>query len=310
MLGDLADLSSLKAGRLILDSHPFDLRALLADAVTAWAAKARGRNIQLRVEGAASLPRHMRGDPRRLRRTLDTLIAHAVRECEQGLVTLHAVAAQLETDERREFDDRDWLVRFSVSGAGASRREPQGSTLGLSVGRELARLMGGDLHRGTSDGDDLFVLEVALGAARTQPGQAPVQPQVNLRALIVDDHEMNRRALALMLEPHGVRLSSASSALGALEILASAPFDVVLMDVDIPLMDGREACRRLRGSPGVNQLTPVIACMTSADEAEWRACRMAGMNARVVKPIDAPALYLAIEQALREQRGGRRSAAA
>jgi len=132
-------------------------------------------------------------------------------------------------------------------------------------------------------------------------------PARDLRVLVVDDHEMGRRAASLMLEPYGVQLATAESAESALELLATQPFDIVLMDVSMPQMGGREACRRLRERPGPNRTTPVIACTASTSPKDWEACRIAGMSGLVAKPIDAAALHGAIRAAL--QAGRAKSAA-
>jgi CheY-like chemotaxis protein len=116
--------------------------------------------------------------------------------------------------------------------------------------------------------------------------------------LVVDDQEKNRRAVALMLEPAGVQLTAAASAETALELLASRPFDLILMDVAMLDMDGREACRRLRAAPGPNRATPVIACAPVSSPEAWDDCRRAGMSALVAKPIDPAALRAAIAEVL------------
>jgi CheY-like chemotaxis protein len=118
------------------------------------------------------------------------------------------------------------------------------------------------------------------------------------RVLLVDDHVVNRRAMALMLQMQGVVATSAASAEEALDMLAAQPFDVVLMDVYMPDMDGREATRRLRASRGVNRNIPVIAVTASATPKDWAACREAGMTGHVAKPVDAAALLDALLVAL------------
>jgi len=118
------------------------------------------------------------------------------------------------------------------------------------------------------------------------------------RVLVVDDHPANRRAIGLILAPLGVMLETAESAEDALERLAFERFDVVLMDVYMPDMDGREATRRLRGADGPNRATPVIAITASDTARDWEACREAGMTGQVAKPVEPARLYAALEAAL------------
>jgi CheY-like chemotaxis protein len=180
-------------------------------------------------------------------------------------------------------------------GHDSTARTHGGTVLGLSISRELARLMGGDLFAASPAGQGAaFTLEVALADPRGA-GEPPVR---DIRVLVADDHEMGRRAVALMLEPYGVQLTGAASAEAALDMLATQPFDIVLMDVAMPAMGGREACRRLRAASGPNQATPVIACTASTGPQDWEACRRVGMNGLVAKPIDAAALHAAIRAAL------------
>jgi signal transduction histidine kinase/ActR/RegA family two-component response regulator len=323
LLDDLRDLAALDAGRLELAACVFDLAALVREAAEAWTVQARAKGLYLEAEGIERLPRWVRGDGARLRQVLDSLLGCAVRAADVGGVTLTVSAARLGAEERRQDVAADWLVRLNVCDTGPGLGPDQlarlfhpfdrsldaspraGSALTLSLGRSLARLMGGDLYAASPAGRGAaFTLEAAMADA-----QAPAQPlQVAgagraLRVLVVDDQEMNRRAAALMLEPSGMQLTAAASAETALELLASRPFDLILMDVSMPDMDGPEACRRLRAAPGPNRATPVVACAAVADEAVWEACRQAGMSALVAKPIDAAALGAAIAQALQAPSG-------
>ena len=125
--------------------------------------------------------------------------------------------------------------------------------------------------------------------------------------LVVDDHAVNRQAISMVLAPLGIVPDTASSAEEALERLATEPFDVVLMDVYMPDMDGRQATRELRSMKGPNQHVPVIAITASATARDWEACLAAGMTDHVAKPIEPAQLYAALEAALS---GVQRAAAA
>ncbi|HEY3694374.1 hybrid sensor histidine kinase/response regulator [Phenylobacterium sp.] len=316
LLDDLRDLAAVDAGRIELAAAVFDLRVLVREAAAAWAAQARAKGLHLEIEGAERLPRWVSGDGARLRQVLDALLASAVRAADVGGVTLTVSAARLTEDEQRGDVAADWLVRLNVCDTGPGLGPDQlaglfhpfdrsleaspraGAALTLSLGRALARLMGGDLYAASPAGRGAaFTLEVAMADARAA---APALPAGRgLRVLVADGQEKNRRAVALMLEPAGVQLTAAASAESALELLASRPFDLILMDVAMPDMDGREACRRLRAAPGPNRATPVIACAAVTTAEAWEDCRRAGMSALIAKPIDAAGLRALIAEVLK-----------
>ena len=309
LLNDLLDLSKMEAGRMSIETIDFDLRTLLARTVAFWSAEADRKGLDLTCDGIEGLPQWMAGDPTRLRQILNNLFSNAIKFTDRGAISLSVIP------ERR---GPYWLMRFSVSDTGrgmsaqqlerlfnpfeqtqiSTARTHGGTGLGLAISRELARLMGGDLdvasqeHKGS-----IFTLEIGL--AEVDGHARPREDEMDeTRALVVDDHEVNRRAVALMLEPFGVQLTAAASGVDALELLAANAFDVILMDVYMPGMDGREVCRRLRATPGPNQHTPVIACTASAEPRDLEECAQAGMTGHVIKPIDAGALHAAIAAAL------------
>jgi CheY-like chemotaxis protein len=257
----------------------------------------------------------------RLRQILNNLLSNAVKFTETGGVRIEVA--------HHEAPGQRLVLRACVvdsgRGVGADRltrifspfdqgdvsvaRTHGGSGLGLAISRELARLMGGDLSVESKVGEgSRFTLLASLGragAAREPipPAAAPPPPPPALaaRILVVDDHEMGRRALGLLLSPLGAEIATAESGRAALQMLAIEHFDLVLMDVTMADMDGLEACRRLRAEPGPNQETPVLAVTGRTEEKDVLACRTAGMNGWVAKPVDARQLYDAIEGVLIDQ---------
>jgi signal transduction histidine kinase/ActR/RegA family two-component response regulator len=310
LLDDLLDLSKIEVGRMEVESVPFDLRALVNDAVRMWRPEARAKGLRLRVEGARSLPEWVEGDPTRIRQVLNNLISNALKFTAEGSITLQLSAdpaagdgwalqvAVADTGPGMTPDQLDRLFTpFDQLDAGTARKHG-GSGLGLAISRELARLMGGDLTASSAPREGaVFTLARTLPAAEA-PAAARAPDAVEARVLVVDDHAVNRQAIALVLAPLGIVPETAASAEEGLERLAHDVFDVVLMDVYMPDMDGREATRRLRAEAGPNQTVPVIAITASATERDWEACRAAGMTGHVAKPIDPAQLYAALDAAL------------
>jgi signal transduction histidine kinase/ActR/RegA family two-component response regulator len=316
LLNDLLDLSKIEAGRMGVEVMDFDPAQLVSDTVSFWGAQAAAKGLSLTVEGAEALPTAVSADPTRLRQVLNNLLSNAIKFTDRGGVALAVEAVA---------NSQGWKLVFAVADTGMGMTREQfarlfipfdqtlastarthgGTGLGLTISRELARMMGGDLTAASQPGKGAtFTLQIQAGHAGSTaaaPPPAPVAPVTNVRVLGVDDHEVNRRALALMLEPLGVDLTLAASGEQALALASVAAFDVILMDLYMPQMDGRETTMRLRATPGPNQATPVIACTASTAERDWQACRQAGMTGSVPKPFDVSLLHGAIARALDER---------
>jgi len=310
LLNDLLDLSRLDAGRMAVEQSPFDLRQSMADTLRLWRPDAQKKGLRLRVEGAAHLPRWVSGDSMRLRQVLNNLLSNAIKFTPSGAVTVRL--AVREDGERLRFEAVVADTGPGISEAHLARlftpfdqltasvvREHGGSGLGLVISRELARLMGGDLTVTSKPGKGArFRLEVAIAPAEAEGERAGGAAIDGARVLVVDDHVVNRRAIELVLQSFGIQPTLAESGERALELLGSEIFDVMLMDVYMPGMDGRDATRQLRAGDGPNRDIPVIAVTASATPKDWDACRAAGMNAHVAKPIDPSQLHAALSEVL------------
>jgi len=315
LLNDLLDLSKIEAGRMSVEIIDFDPAAVVSDTVSFWASQAAEKGLALTLEGLETLPPQVAADPTRLRQVLNNLISNAIKFTDRGGVALAVDAAP---------SGEGWKLVFAVADTGMGMTREQfarlfipfdqtlastarthgGTGLGLTISRELARMMGGDLSAASQPGKGAtFTLQIFAERAghAVAPPPPPTAPVTNVRVLGVDDHEVNRRALALMLEPLGVDLTLAASGEQALALTSVAAYDVILMDLYMPEMDGRETTMRLRATPGPNQTTPVIACTASTAERDWQACRDAGMTGSVPKPFDAALLHGAIARALDER---------
>lgn len=319
LLDDLLDLSKIEVGRMEVEQIPFDLRAAVSACVRMWRPQARDKGLRMRVEGAHALPGWALGDPTRINQVLNNLLSNAIKFTSTGSVTVRigveaveggttVTLAVADTGPGMTAEKVDRLfMPFEQLEAGAARKHG-GSGLGLAISRELARLMGGDLTATSAPGEGAeFTLMLTLPLAEAPTVEAEPEA-LEARVLVVDDHMVNRQAIGLVLAPIGIVPETAASAEEGLERLAREPFDVVLMDVYMPDMDGREATRLLRSREGPNRDVPVIAITASATERDWQACRDAGMTGHVAKPIEPAQLYAALEAAM-EQRAREREAA-
>lgn len=314
MLNDLLDHSKMEAGAMSLEARDFDLAVLLADTERFWRAQADAKGLVLQ---SATVPQAtwLRGDPHRLRQILNNLLSNAIK------FTAHGEIAILVAIEALDDQTRSVLITVRDQGAGIApealarlftpfaqgssevARTYGGTGLGLKVSRDLARLMRGDLTVDSTPGKGAaFTLSVLLPAGEPETALAaetadPSALQSRLAVLAVDDHEINRRTLALVLQPLDVDLYTASDGLLALEILARQRFDAVLMDVNMPGIDGNEVTRRLRVSNGINADTPVIGFSAGTEADQIAACHAAGMTDWLAKPLEPHKLYDALYRA-------------
>ncbi|MDR6625361.1 signal transduction histidine kinase/ActR/RegA family two-component response regulator [Caulobacter segnis] len=310
-LNDLLDLSKIEARRMGVDVVDYDLRALISNTVRFWRNTARAKGLRLTLRGVSASPQWVRGDPMRVRQVLNNLISNAIKFTAEGEVTV--TVATSARDARR-------FVSIEVRDTGPGLTEAQiarlfspyeqlglktarafgGTGLGLAISRDLARLMGGDLEA-ANGGDRGACFRLTLPAPEGAPPPAVDAAEAAalatssraLSVLVVDDHDINRRTLARMLEAFGAEVETAEDALSALAAAEELTFDAILMDVRMPGMDGLEASRRLREG-GANRETPIIAVTGAASPDEIAACREAGMTGWVEKPVKPRDLYVAL----------------
>lgn len=309
-LNDLLDLSKIEAGRMGVEVVDYDLRALISNTVRFWRNTARAKGLRMTLRGVSASPQWVRGDPMRVRQVLNNLISNAIKFTAEGEVTV-TVATALR-DNRR-------FVSVEVCDTGPGLTEAQiarlfspyeqlslktarafgGTGLGLAISRDLARLMGGDLKATDEGCGACFRLTVPAPEGAPPPAvdaaeaAALAPPSRGLSVLVVDDHDINRRTLARMLQAFGAGVDTAEDALSALALAEEQAFDAILMDVRMPGMDGLEATRRLREG-GANRDTPIIAVTGAASPEEIAACREAGMTGWVEKPVKPRDLYVAL----------------
>lgn len=357
LLDDLLDHARLDAGRMTVEASDFDLRAMLSQTARLWAGPARAKGLRLRLEGARSMPRHVQGDPMRLRQILNNLISNALKFTERGSVTLrldawldehgaHALVIEIaDTGQGLAPDQLQRLFTpFDQTMDGVAARYG-GSGLGLAISRDLIELMGGRLTvRSTLGEGAVFTIALTLPqsaegapvddlpppsarapAPRVQaaPAAAPAAeaPRAEpapmaealaaepaggaaaLRVLVVDDHDINRRAVQLILQTLECEITMAADGMAALSACEDATFDVIFMDVRMPELDGRETTRRIRAGAGPNAKTPVVAVTADTSPEDIAACTAAGMNYFVSKPLTPGALLGALARVLEEAEG-------
>jgi PAS domain S-box-containing protein len=318
VLNDILDFSKLEAGKLELEPRPVDLRQLLADAMTATRLLAGDKGLTFALELAPDLPPSVLTDSVRVRQLVGNLLSNAVKFTEHGSVTLRArllghaamaPALRLEIADTGIGIGEAQLQRlfkpFEQADQTISRRFG-GTGLGLTIARRLAELLGGRIGVESAPGaGSTFWVELPLtlpaAPAATAPTPAP-QPSGATgpaRVLVVDDVATNRRLIAALLKVLGHAVTLAEDGDEAVARAERETFDLILMDLNMPKLDGLSATRAIRAGPGPNAGTPIVALTANIFPEEIAACRAAGMNGHLAKPIDRKSLAAMLAEQLR-----------
>jgi signal transduction histidine kinase/CheY-like chemotaxis protein len=314
LLNDVLDFSKIEAGKMELESADMVVRDRLSTIVRLWEPRALANGVRLKMRIAPDVPAAVRTDPLRVQQILFNLMSNAVKFTHEGEIRIEASWADgrlnLAVSDTGCGIPADRLGQifnsFEQADVGTTRRYG-GTGLGLAISRRLAELMGGSLSVQSVDGEgSTFTLSLPMTAVETAPAQ-PVRATESSASLAgrsilaADDHEVNRRILQLLLEPHGCRLTLVENGAEALEAASGQRFDAILMDMQMPVMDGLEATRRIRTGE-TNGDTPVIALTANALDVHRAAWDAAGVHAFLTKPIDPVLLATTLAQACAVER--------
>jgi len=310
IVNDVLDFSRIEAGRIELDLRPVHPRALLNDAVSIIAPGAQAKGLILSVD-ADDGDQTYRLDETRLRQVLLNLLNNAVKFTERGTikVTLRiqdggdgdvlaldvsdtgiGISPEQQTLLFQRFQQADSSIRRSYGGTG----------LGLAICKALVNLMGGDISLVSAAGQgSTFSVRLPVVVMEHSAADLEVSEETPVaRVLLVDDHPMNRQLGKAMLELAGCTVVTAEDGDEAVRLVTESRFDVVLMDIHMPRMDGLAASRAIRALPGPTGLTPIIALSADVMPHQIERCLKAGMVDHVAKPIERQALYAAINRCL------------
>jgi len=315
LLNDALDFSQIEAGKLSLDNSEFDMEHLTRGAMATFTplAETKGLSFEFTIDEAAK--GRFRGDPVRLRQILYNLASNAVKFTDKGRVGV-AVShdgrlLKLEVADSGvgiPADRIDGLFEKFVQGDASATRRHGGAGLGLTICRSLAEMMGGRIEVSSVEGKgSIFTVTLPLGrvtqaapiaaAAPAASAETEVQP---IRILAAEDNQVNQLVLRTLLSQAGLEPTMVENGAEAIEAWKTAPWDVILMDIQMPVMDGLTATREIRSSEaaGDRRRTPIIAVTANAMSHQVADYEAAGMDLVVPKPLDAAKLFEAIERAL------------
>ena len=314
IINDILDFSKIEAGKLVIEKIRFNLRELLNLTIKAHLPLAMKKKLELSCDCSNSIPEALVGDPNRLRQILNNLLNNALKFTEQGGVTLSAEELAM-TDETIE-------VRFSISdsGIGISKseqaklfrtfsqvdgsitREYGGTGLGLVISKQLVQMMGGMIMVESQKGKGSqfsFTLKFKLAGERDYPlrdNPQPIYTMKPLKILIVEDDNVNSMVLAIMLKEKGHFVESATNGSEALFLHAKNLYDVIFMDIQMPVMDGIEATIKIREREGKTRHTPIIALTAYALVGDREKFLSHGMDEYLSKPIKMDKLFRLLEE--------------
>ena len=320
LINDILDMSKIEAGQLEVETIDFDLHETIANLNKLMAGKISDKGLAFKLDIAPDTPQALRGDPLRLSQVLINFIANAIKFTHQGSITLHI--------QCREQTEHSALLHFEVEDTGIGMNESEcnrmfqafqqadsstsrkygGTGLGLAISKQLVELMGGSVGLASHPGKGSqfwFSIKVqknlhANAANREQSAAAAQEAAARDKAsmqgrriLLVEDQPLNQRVAQAMLRNAGAEVALAENGQVALEILRQQSFDCILMDMQMPVMDGVAATRAIRDDPALaNNL--VIAMTANASMHNQALCMAAGMNDFITKPIKPAMLYAAL----------------
>ena len=316
LLNDILDFSKIEAGKLLVEQVPFDMGEVLRNLASMVGQPAEDKGLRLSIDMPPDLPLRLMGDPLRLTQVLVNLVSNAIKFTHRGEVAVsaawrpepppgQAVLLHLEVRDTGPGIDpaqQARLFRPFEQGDSSTSRRFGGTGLGLAICHHLVALMGGRIGMESTPGQgSRFFVELPL---QRQPADQPAPPAEmparwafeqlrDKRLLLAEDNPINQELAVALLTEAGAHVTVAADGQAALQRLAEQPFDLVLMDCQMPVMDGYAAARAIREQPCWRQL-PIIAMTANAMQGDRARVLAAGMNDHIAKPLDIDTMYATI----------------
>lgn len=314
IINNILDFSKIDAGHMEIEKIPFNLDDMLENLSSFFTAKIDTQQIDFTINKAEAIPRYLVGDPLRLKQVLTNLVGNAVKFTSQGRITLEItltkrtdcqVVVQFMVKDSgigMSAEQLDNLFRAFTQADSSTTRKYGGSGLGLSICQRLVEQMGGELDVSSQLGKGssfLFYLEFDLPSELflsekerdfQEPADLCLPDFQRARVLLVEDNPVNQQVARELLEGVNLVVSLACNGLEAVEMMQRHPFDLILMDIQMPKMDGYQATTIIRNEISLSDL-PIIAMTANAFFEDQERCLAAGMNDHVAKPVEPNLLY-------------------
>jgi CheY-like chemotaxis protein len=318
LMNEVVDFSNVEGGRVSLESSDFDLRTLVREALAAMEEPARRQGLQLRTRFSPNFPAHLKGDAARVQQVMEILLDNAIKFTEKGFVEVTAEAQTITSGHaimHVEVRDTGIGIRAEQKAIifepfrqadGSSSRRYGGTGLGLAMCARLIELMNGHIWVESTPGAGSnfhFTARFGVSENRTLPtgenGTKGSAAGPGGHILLVEDNLVNQKLARRLLENGGHTVTCASDGAQALEACETGRFDAILMDIQMPVMDGFEATAELRRrEQATGRHTPVLALTANAMQGDRERCLSAGMDGYVTKPINTVELLQSIAEAV------------
>ncbi len=325
IINDILDFSKIEAGKMDLESNPFNLNKITTEIASLFQSKAHEKNIQLTYNIENNCPLELMGDSLRIKQVLQNLTSNAIKFTEQGSIKISISGSMIEdhsvslilsiTDSGIGIDQSAQNKLFSdfTQVDSSTTRKFGGTGLGLAICKQLVTLMGGEIGVNSQLGQGAtfwFTLNLSLNTniQTTLPKDKIEHPNqltpLSGTILLVEDNLVNQLVAKAILEKFGLTLDIANDGLQAVQKFSKNNYDLILMDCQMPVLDGLEATRQIRKNElenKVNQPTPIIALTANAHNKDRGRCIAAGMDDYLQKPIIKDDLYNLLAQYLKQQ---------
>lgn len=340
ILNDVLDFSKIEAGQLTLETIDFSLPRLIDDVVQLFLVRAAAKGLTLSASVADDTPRHVRGDPTRLRQLLFNLVSNAIKFTERGGVEIVVWSPDPPRPADAGGTGRPFSLRVEVEDTGIGMTEEQrarlfsafvqadastsrkygGTGLGLAICKRLVEAMGGEIAVSSSPGrGSIFRFSIEILPAEATPvaelaGRPPPEPArpdgppttpVALRLLLAEDNDINRMLITAMLTRIGHSVDAVADGHAAVEAIGAADYDLVLLDMEMPVLDGRSAARAIRRLAGPVARLPIVGLSADALPEHRDGHLAAGLDAYLTKPVDWDHLNAVIVDLATRPRDGR-----
>ena len=314
LVNDVLDFSKMEAGKMTLENITFHLKELIEEIIRAHSPKATDKGLELNYTFSSLIPQYIVGDPNRLRQILNNLISNAIKFTPRGEVTLTVKSTKV-TKEEAELvfsvadtgigiteEDRSRLFKSFSQIENSYTRQYGGTGLGLVISKQLLEMMGGRIEVDSEYGvGSTFRFTVTFPIGNALVTNKKVRPNITkaekpLHLLLVEDDKVNQKVIRKMLIERGYTVKEANNGIEAIELFTTESFDAILMDIQMPKMNGIEAAAKIRSLEPEGKHTPIVALTAYSLPGDREKFIRLGMDEYVSKPIQMDTLFHVLEQ--------------